>query len=273
MKRLLAVLLIAILFLFGCGSNESGVEMKKEVASKTFKLYPGAPGGDRGRLLWEATRAMVGPYQADSYSWNTSPTLASWPYVSEDYGAWNALRNSSAYYGYGKTGYYVSCLRNYWEGDLYQPCYLWYGSFDPISWYTSYNETCDQGYRGGQCKAFTNLVAYRSGIYHGSNWAFKALPSDAQVYERSGIKAAKPWNIQAGDVLRMPGGHSAIVARIYDSYNSIVVIDSNWVRLNYPDYGNGCEQVGSHAMSFGGSGVNNLYNYYILDCVYTNNCP
>lgn len=263
---------IAVVGLIVYKESEEGVSRQA--------LYSGAPTGDRGRLLWEATRAMVGPNedppvsceldetQADCYPWYTSDQYGIYAYVSEDSGAWNTLRYSTAYSLWDDEeeewiyGWYVACRRTTSEGDLYQPCSLYYGSFDNLYAY----DTHYGSYRhGGQCKSFTNLVAWRSSIFHGEDWAFSPLPTDGYICERTGITQATSNNIQAGDVLRMPDGHSAIIARIFGS-SQVVVVDSNWVG------GNGYERIASHSMNFSGSGIDDLGNYFRLDCVYDNDC-
>lgn len=216
-------------------------------------LYDGAPTGDRGRLLWEATRAMR-PYEptnlVDSETWYPAGTMyATASYVSTDEGAWNAMLNA-----YGD---YACCV----DGEL-SPCYLSEACSD-VSTYECQDTSCTNNYHGGQCKAFQNLICYRSGIFHGENWAWRSLPVDSWI--SSNCDNITSGSIQAGDVLRYPYYHSIIVARVFSS-TSVMVIDSNWVG------GNGYELIGAHEMSFSGSGVSDLDNYRVLDCVYNNDC-
>lgn len=236
--------------------NDSG-DVKRQ-------LYSGAPTGARGRLLWELTKSMIGPYGIDNYQWNTTSTLATFPYTSEDVGAWNALRNSPAYYNNGTIGWYVSCRADNDSNNNigYNTCSIAWGA-DNVSEYVQ-QKIPNGPFRGGQCKAFSNLVAYRSGVYHGTNWSFKALPSDTWLKDQQNLNKAPfatPATIQAGDILRMVDGHSAITARVINSY-TVIVGDSNFVG------GDGKEQVASHVLSFSGSGYNNLGNYHRLNCIY-----
>lgn len=223
---------------------------KEEVGVRQQGLYSGAPTGDRGRLLWEATRAMVGSDDADDEDWSPAGTMyATASYVSTDTGAWSSML--SAYEGY------ACCV----DDDL-EPCYLTYPC-STVLFYECQGSSCSNNYHGGQCKAFSNLIAYRSGVFHGNNWAWKSLPSDTWISNNCDNTSSA--SIQAGDVLRYSGYHSMILARVFSS-TSVMVIDSNWVG------GNGNEKVGAHEMSFNGSGISDLDNYKVLDCVYDNDC-
>lgn len=256
--NLIAFMSVLILSLGGCSSYEDGEYLPEDaVGTAQQHLYAGAPTGDRGRLLWEATIAVVGSANADSEDWSPATEMhATASYVSTDIGAWNSLR--SAY------GTLVSCRKDSDDGNNYTPCNLVYGA-DNAYQYECQNGSCTNNYHGGQCKAFSNLVAYRSGIFHGNNWAWKTLPADAWI--ASNCDYVTSGTIQAGDVLRSTSyGHSVIVARVFSS-TSVMVIDSNWI-----DDGDGDEKVGAHAMSFSGSGIGDLDNYRVLDCVYANDC-
>lgn len=251
-KNIFNAILISVIGMpmFGCLATEDEIGVNEQA------LYSGAPTGDRGRLLWEATRAVVGSANADSEDWSpTGDMYATSSYVSTDTGAWSSLR--SAY------GIYVSCRNDNDSSNNYTPCSLQYGS-DDVSQYECQNGSCTSNYHGGQCKAFSNLVAYRSGVFHGNDWAWKSLPSDSWI--TSNCNYVTSGNIQAGDVLRSTSyGHAVIVARVFSS-TSVMVIDSNWLG------GDGYEKVGAHEMSFSGSGISDLDNYRVLNCVYNNDC-
>ncbi|MFA5854178.1 MAG: hypothetical protein WC866_03760 [Patescibacteria group bacterium] len=231
----------------------------------------------RTRVVEEASFAMTGNYAAyTSSNWPTATTLAGYYYTSTDTGAWSSLINSSSYSAYGYTGFYVSCMRYRSEGHLPSPytnCYLstsnGYGSFE-MPYYTCQGYCPSTKMRGGQCKPFMNLIAYRSGQYHGANWSFKALPSDSAISNWSTAADQMPYatysNILPGDLLRRPYGHAAIVVRKVSS-SQIVVFDSNWV-----GNGDGDEVVGSHTLGFSGTGNSNLGNYRVLKCVYNGGC-
>jgi hypothetical protein len=209
----------------------------------------------RGRLVWEAARAMVGPSGADGYTWGTSTTNASYAYVSEDSGAWSSLR--TAY------GTLVSCRNDNDTANNYTPCSLTYGS-DNVSQYVCQNNCGTYGYHGGQCKAFMNLVAYRSGVYHGTNWAFKTLPSDSWIASNTSLSTYA--TAQAGDVLRKTTSspHAAITVRVISS-SQVVVMDSNW--------SDGYEKIISHTLGYSGSGTtSDLGAYRVLNCVYAGTC-
>lgn len=259
-KSILNAIFVSVIgmSMFGCLAAET----ENEIGVSEQALYSGAPTGDRGRLLWEATRAVVGVANADSEDWSpTGEMFATASYVSTDAGAWSSLR--SAY------GIYVSCRNDDDSSNNYTPCYLTYGT-DTVSQYECQNGSCSNNYHGGQCKAFSNLVAYRSGIFHGNDWAWKSLPIDSWI--SSNCNYITSGSIQAGDVLRSTSyGHSVIVARVFSS-TSVMVIDSNWVLPNSTDSGNGYELIGAHEMSFSGSGIGDLDNYRVLNCVYNNDC-
>jgi len=245
--HLVGLMILALSFIsIGCGQPaENGVSFTQQA------LYNGAPTGDRGRLLWEATRAVVGSANADSEDWSPAGTMyATSSYVSTDTGAWNSMLNA-----YGNN---ACCV----DGGL-SPCSLTYPC-STVLFYECQSSSCTNNYHGGQCKAFSNLVAYRSGVFHGDNGAWKSLPTDSWI--TSNCSYVTSGTIQAGDVLRSTSySHSVIVARVFSS-TSVMVIDSNWLG------GNGYEKVGAHEMSFSGSGIGDLDNYRRINCVYNNNC-
>lgn len=210
----------------------------------------------RGRLVWEAARAMVGPDGATGYVWSTSTVAASYAYVSEDSGAWTSLR--SAY------GTLVSCRNDNDSSNNYTPCTLTYGS-DNVSQYVCQNNCGASGYHGGQCKAFMNLVASRSGVYHNSpNFTWKTLPLDSWIASNTSLSTYA--TSQPGDILRKTTAspHAAITVRVISS-SQIVVMDSNWV--------DGNENITSHVLGYSGSGTaSDLGTYRVLNCVYAGTC-
>lgn len=128
--------------------------------------------------------------------------------------------------------------------------------------------------RGGFCKAFQNLVLYRSGQYNSGSW--RTLPSDTTItaYSTSGSDAptTSTSNIAVGDVLRRLGSttlHSMIVVAYDSSTQRALVVDSNYVA---PASGSYYEYIGAHVVSFSGSGYTDLDNYRNLKCVYTGSC-
>lgn len=222
--------------------------------------------GRRARVLWEAASAMVGPSAASGYAWplpaaGSNKTLATYAYLPSDAGAWQAAFKA---YSVGKLiGDDATCTAN-WS----YTCPLSVGVSSGLTAYTCQGAcTSGNAKHGGQCKVFNNLVLYRSGVYHGDSWSFKKLPSDSVIV---GNKALFPLAVKgklaAGDILRQPSGHSAIVVRAIDA-NSCLVFDSNW----FPPYNS--EIVGSHVMTFSGTGsYDNLSRYQVLNCVYDGSC-
>jgi hypothetical protein len=145
---------------------------------------------------------------------------------------------------------------------------------------------CPSGVRshGGQCKAFVNLVAYRSGIYQYSGYGFKTLPSDDCIANTAATcdLSPKQWvtrpiddkdmplatydNVVEGDFLRKPGGHAAIVVKKLARPN-VIILDSNWTG------GDGAENITSHQMGFNNyKDITDLGTYRVLRCVYTGKC-
>jgi hypothetical protein len=223
--------------------------------------------GRRARVLWEAARVMVGPALASAYAWpapsaGTSYTLATYPYAAEDAGAWWAMFAAAIYTAKGIVGYNISCTVGGYSCQLAVPLK------DGLSKYTCQGDCAAATImRGGQCKAFNNLVLYRSGVYHGDNWAFKPLPSDASLGDNAKYPFAVKGRLAAGDVLRMPYGHSALVTRVVAA-DTVVVLDANWIAG-----GDGNEAVGTHLMKFGGAGYyGDLAKYRLLNCVYDGTC-
>jgi hypothetical protein len=139
-----------------------------------------------------------------------------------------------------------------------------YGSDDMPNYTCQGN--CNIGHKkGGQCKAFMNLIAYRSGVYQNSNLSWASFPSDPDIdnwSEGSGeMPKASYSNLESGDFLRKPDGHALIVIRkfVENNVEKVLVFDSNWH--------NGNEEVLSHEMTVGSLG-----SYRILKCVYNYSC-
>lgn len=226
------------------------------------------------RVINECSQAMTGSWWTYTTSnWPRTTTYANYAYTSSDLGAWDLLRTSTAYSGSGTTGYYVSCLYVH-PTKLYSPCYLTlFGSSEMPSYTCQGSCSASSKMHGGQCKAFSNLVAYRSGIYQGSSYAFKAFPGDSTV---NGYPLATYANVIPGDFVRRTVAnsvHSAVVVSVISSTQAIV-LDSNWTSANPSDHtnGNGDEVVSSHAMSFSGGGLGDLSTYHVMKCVYTGGC-
>lgn len=246
-----------------------------DLTTHVFYVLPGfaSEADARARLVWEAAKALVGPTQATGYTWPASkdatgnyvPVPGSFQYAADDPGAWTSLR-----VGYTDANNVLagdlSCMGDNNSTLNSSPCLINYGSLNPNTYgYQPDKNTSTYRYRGGQCRAFSNLVAYRSGVYHGTNWAFKRLPIALGTQ-------VTPSNLQNGDVLRSNQAlrHSVIVVRKFtdtDGVQAAVVLDSNFVGS-----GNGGEAIGSHVLRFSGSGNNNLGNYYAYNCIYSGNC-
>lgn len=197
--------------------------------------------------------------------WPTGNNYATYAYSSADTGAWNSLLNSSQY----GSGYFVSCLSH--TGGSYNYSYLLsYGAFDMPN-YTCQGSCPGTRMHGGQCKPFMNLIAYRSGIYQGTSFAWKSFPSDTAISNWSQASNQMPVatfaNIVEGDFLRMPNGHAVTIVRKISS-SRVVVLDSNWL-----GGGDGDEVVRSHELGFtGAGGTHDLGSYRVLKCVYTGGC-
>lgn len=240
----------------GCGGQgDRADEGENQPAIST--VAQGLSGDPRTRMVQEASYAMWGNHDAyNATYWPEGTVYAKSAYAANDPGAWNFLVNSS---GYGPNGYYVSCVGNY------SPCYLTYGAKSP--YYACQGYCPARVYHGGQCKAFTNLVAYRSGIYQQSGYGFKSFPDDGRIDSMPLVTHA---SVQAGDILRRTKStgspHSVIVVKRL-GWPRILVVDSNWID------GPGNEIVGSHEMRFDDTNpVRNPGTYHVLNCVYDKSC-
>ena len=243
------------------------------------------------RVIQECSQAMVGSH--DTYNvgnWPTGTTYATYAYVSSDSGAWNKLLDST----YGCTrnsggacitpwtrGWWTSC-RSTNSVLNYTPCNETYGNLNVASQFDCQGTcTSSSRHRGGQCKSFINLVAYRSGIYQYSGYGFRVLPNDLCITNTTAsCNSSKPIarpandpdmplatyaNIVEGDFLRKPNGHAVIVVRKVNS-STVIVLDSNWTG------GDGSEIISSHQMNFGQGNSSDLSAYRVLKCIYTGRC-
>jgi hypothetical protein len=268
---------LSLLSFVACGSIGQDTIAESEVLGQTRQELDSA----HTRVINECSQAMTGNWWTyTSSNWPTTTTYATYAYTSSDAGAWNLLLDNTykcvQYSSDGKTclnnvrGWWTSCKKTLADGPQYTPCNLaaetGYGDLDvPISNYTCQGSCASASYmRGGQCKPFMNLIAYRSGIWQGSGYAFKLLPTDGVI--AGSMPLATYDTIVEGDFLRMPYDHALIVVRKV-SNTQVVVLDSNWTG------GNGAERVSSHVLGFSGSGRNNLGNYRVLKCIYTGACP
>jgi hypothetical protein len=264
------VLLVGLAsFVFACSPEQQSNEPMLEAADIEQSQFA-LSSDTRTRVVQEASFAMVGNYNTyTSGNWPTADTLATYYYTLTDLGAWNKLL-AEPYYG--PNAYYVSCRRKHAEAQLYI-CRLppdGFGSLD-MPYYTCQGLCPAQKMRGGQCLAFSNLIAYRSGVYQGANYAWKLFPSDATMDARAPDNALTPMatyaNILPGDFLRKTHIHSLIVVRKISS-TQVVVFDSNWV-----GNGNGDETVGSHTFGFTGSGgSSDLGTYRVMKCIHNGGC-
>lgn len=274
----------------------------------------------RARLIWEASFAMTGnfssssncssgsscwngtatssgstSYFAKATSGNTNPSGQTYySYIDYDRSAWEYLR---AEYTAGD----LSCKDSGYDSATYGTCYVptngsasGSSSSTYATKYACQASSCTSSTkpRGGQCKGFANLVAYRSGVFHkgssatgsGSYYDFAsdsriddtsatAYASYPKAVARGGSSASYTRTVAAGDVLRQPISsslHSAIL--VYVSGSTYRVIDSNWVNTSGSGYN--YEYIGSHTMSFSGSSCSttvntNLYCYRIQQCIYS----
>ena len=273
------VVLVATLFALGCsGEGDDYVGDVQQGLDATHT-----------RVIRECSQAMSGSwwtYNETNWPDGPTPTYATYAYTSADAGAWNLLLANTG--GYGYSGFYTSCMRYRSEGYLpwpYTACQLslstGYGSYEMPNYTCQGN--CSSGYkRGGQCKPFMNLVAYRSGTYQNPGYQWRSFPTDKCIrYTTATCNTGNPVtrpdndadmpkatyaNIVEGDYLRRPDGHAVIVVRKISS-SQVIVLDSNW------SGGDGSERVSSHSMAFSsGDSNSNLGAYRVLKCAYTGVC-
>lgn len=264
------VLLVGLVsFAFAC-SPEQQTNESTLVTADVEQSQSALSSDTRTRVVQEASFAMVGNHDTyNSSNWPIATTQATYYYTLTDLGAWNKLL-AEPYYG--PNARYVSCLRKRSEGPLYA-CLLPTNGFGSLEmpYYTCQGLCPAQKMRGGQCLAFSNLIAYRSGVYQGANYAWKLFPSDATMDARASDNISTPMatyaNILPGDFLRKTHFHSLIVVRKI-SNTQVVVFDSNWVAG-----GDGDETVGSHTLGFSGSGTtSDLGAYRVMKCIHNGGC-
>ncbi len=270
-----------------CSGAMTACGTEDETETPTAALVSSALDTAHTRVIQECSQAMSGSWWTyNETNWPATTTYGTYAYISSDLGAWGRLLDST----YGCTtntsgscitpwtrGWWTSCRSNT-SVQNFTPCSETYGDLDAASQFDCQG-SCASGikHRGGQCKPFMNLVAYRSGLYQNSGNAWKSFPSDAAIAgsDPNGTLMPKAtWsNIVEGDYLRRPktatvlDPHATIVVRKIDSAH-VVVVDSNWV-----NGGDGNETIGSHVMGFTGTGaISDLGSYRVLRCVYTGGC-
>lgn len=240
----------------GCGDHRGDAD-EGEQSPVISGASQGLSSDPRTRMVQEASYAMWGNHYAyDAMNWPEGTRYATHAYTNQDRGAWDKLMRAAAY----GSGSMVSCKGNF------SPCYLSYGA-DQMPYYTCQGYCPASVYRGGQCKAFTNLVAYRSGVYQNPYYAFREFPHDSKIENQP---FAVHGTLKPGDILRRTTAtgspHSVIVVRRL-SWPRIIVVDSNWVG------GPGREIVGSHEMRFDDqTPVGNPGTYRVMNCVYDKSC-
>ncbi|MFA6603599.1 MAG: hypothetical protein WCT10_02010 [Patescibacteria group bacterium] len=269
-KQVLAVCeVLAFCALTGCGTEDETIDPDNLLDS--VDTVAQALDSAHTRVIQECSQSMSGSWWTyNETNWPTGTTYGTYAYISNDLGAWGKLLDNT--YNYGIRGWWTSCRKtNSPQTNNYGPCSLTYGDLDTASLYDCQG-TCTGGihHRGGQCKPFMNLVAYRSGTYQNPGYAWKSFPNDATIAasDPNGtlMPAATYANIVEGDYLRRPYGHALIIVRKISS-SQVIVLDSNW------SGGNGTEQISSHSMAFGsGDSDSNLGAYRVLKCAYTGGC-
>lgn len=261
-----------LVIITSCGGEDEFLVDKPEIGELRQALDSA-----RTRVMQEASQAMTGSWSTyNENSWPTGTNYANYAYTLADRGAWNKLLASPRY----GNGYFVSCSSYHNRSPNYGPCSVSWGAFE-MPYYTCQGYCPSMYMRGGQCKPFMNLVAYRSGIYQTSGYGFKSFPADGDIANLNGsprptndpdMPLATYANILPGDFLRRPDGHATIVVSKINSLR-VVVFDSNWTGTSGVSNGNGYEIVSSHELGFSGSGSwSDLGTYRVLKCVYTGRC-
>jgi hypothetical protein len=253
-----------------------------EVGALALTIQPMDETNSRLRVIWEASFAMKGNFTlgcrdtescwlgslysgTSYYSLATSGTTNASPppaiyysYIDYDPISWALLLQQTGQYPAG----FISCKD---PGSTVSPCYVPnYGSANAVT-FTCQAASCTASThpRGGECKAFMNLLLYRSTVYRTAANGWLALPTDTMLSTPNSTKwpTASSSNLMAGDALRSIGGHATTVVYIPSSGNYRVV-DSNWVG-GIGAGGGGYEYIGSHVMT-----TSNLSGYKNLKCVY-----
>lgn len=265
------------------------------VEEKAYSTTTGSSSA-RLRVTWEASFAMTGYYTTSSSSTVTCRSSTScWNRRGNGYAYWDYDGNGTGYIDYDTSAWrtlrsnytnLVSCV----DGG-FTPCSISVSSSSAKN-YTcqSSSGSCTSGSgssatkpRGGQCKAFTNLVLYRSGQYNGGSW--RTLPSQSTIYcSTSSYPVLTSSTIAVGDVLQRVDGvsgscsdtarmsfstvHTQLVVAYDSSAQTAIIVDSNYSGSN------GNEYIGYHTAGFSTSysGYTLLGNYRDLDCVYSGSC-
>lgn len=251
----------------------------------------------RLRVTWELAFAMTGNYSGSCNTstscWTRSGTAPG--STSSYYATWDSDGNGTGYIDYDETAWDLLTSK-YTSGDAScaQSGYsssVGCGVSSSIGVGTGKNYTCQSSSgsctggtstsatkpRGGQCKAFQNLVLYRSGQYRSSG-GWKKLPSDSTIsgYSSSGTDAptTSTSNIAVGDVLRrLTTVHSMTVVAYDSATQQALVVDSNYQGTTSSTYN---EYIGAMVVGFSTttftSSYKRLSNYRNLKCVYTGRC-
>lgn len=271
------------------------LEMADSKAYSTTTGYTTA----RLRVTWEASFAMTGKYTTSSSDSTTcNSTTKCWTRTtstpgatSSYYAVWDYDSNGTGYIDYDESawdymmdedsGVYAdgngSCTQSGYSSAM--------GCGLSVDTETGKNYTCQSSSgtctggssssatkpRGGQCKAFQNLLLYRSGQYTGT------LPSDSTVSGYSATGSSAPTsstsNIAVGDVLRrLTSLHSMTVVAYDSSTQRALVVDSNYVGTTSTTYN---EYIAARVVGFSTttySGYSLLSSYRDLKCVYTGVC-
>ncbi len=262
----------------------------------------------RLRVTWEASFAMTGYFTTSTSSTVTCKgTTKCWTRTSSTpgstlsyYAVWDYNNNTVGYIDYDEAAW-DTMTSNYTSGNAScaqsgyslsttcnQSSSIGVGSGKDYTLQSGdgtgtgsgtggYNSSTATKPRGGFCKAFQNLVLYRSGQYNSGTW--RTLPTDATIsgYSTSGSDAptTSTSNIAVGDVLRqLTNLHSMIIVAYDSSTQQALVVDSNYVA---PTTGSGYyEYIGSHVVGFSMTTFTSTYtrlgNYRNLKCVYTGSC-
>ncbi len=251
----------------------------------------------RLRVTWEASFAMTGYFTSSSTSTVTCRNSTScWNRRGNGYAYWDYDSNGTGYIDYDTSAW--STLRSNYTNLVscvdggFTPCSISVGSSTP-KYYTcqSSSGSCISGSgssatkpRGGQCKAFANLLLYRSGQYNSGSW--RTLPSQSTIYcSTSSYPILTTSTIAVGDVLQRVDGvsgscsdtarmsistvHTQLVVAYDSSARTAIVVDSNY------SGNNGNEYIGYHTAGFSTTSYSDyslLSNYRDLDCVYTGGC-
>ncbi len=267
-----------------------------QFSSKGTQSYSTSYGSTsaRARVTWEASFAMTGYYTTSSSSTITCNNSTT---------CWTRRGNGYAYWDYDSNGLgYIDSDTSAWSTlkkvyDPYVSCVDWgatSGCYNTVNTANAKNYTCQNNSgactsgsgsaatkpRGGQCKAFANLLLYRSGQYGSGTW--KTLPSQKTIYcSTNKYPVLTTSTITIGDILQRVDGvtgscsdmnnlkistvHTQIVVAYDSTAQTAIIVDSNYTG------GDGYEYIGYHTAGFSSSNYSSytlLSNYRDLDCVY-----